>query len=193
MIQFCGFVATTDPPISTIFNSAGPFRGKKATLYEGGIRVPALLEWPGKFKQPRVIEAPISTSDFYPTLLQIIDVNVVNQPVLDGIDVMPLIEDTHAQRTGPIAFQSPIRGASWKQEPGRKQLALLDNRYKIYSNDAGETYALYDLLADAGETTDLASEKPEVVARMKATLDNWIQSSLQSLSGQDYHESGVTR
>jgi len=169
------------------YNSAGPFRGKKAELLEGGVRVPAILEWPAKLTKPRVVDTPVCTSDFYPTILNILGIRMPNQPVLDGIDVMPIVAGKTKRRPVPIAFQAPIkRKSSSGAKQGSKQLALHDNRYKIHSVDDGRTYALYDLVADPGETKDLSADKPEIVAKMKAHLDEWVASCEASLAGEDY-------
>ena len=87
---------------------------------------------------------------------------------------MPLIEGRMTERPVPIAFES------------KNQVSLTDNRYKIISTDGGKTYMLFDLVADAGETKDLAAEKPEIVAGMRATLEAWRASCRDSQAGKDY-------
>ena len=77
-------------------------REKKGSIYEGGLRVPALLEWPTKFK-PKHIAAPASTMDIYPTLLEIVGVKMKNQPKLDGIDLANIIDGSEQVRK-PIGF-----------------------------------------------------------------------------------------
>ncbi len=77
-------------------------RKKKGSIYEGGLRVPALLEWPAKLK-PKSIDVPAVTSDIYPTLLNIIDAKVKNQPQLDGVDLSQIIEGRQTSRS-PIGF-----------------------------------------------------------------------------------------
>jgi len=169
------------------YNSAGPFRGKKATLLEGGVRVPAILEWPARFGRADVVTAPCCTSDFYPTILSMLDTEVENQPPLDGIDLMPLLDGETGERSASIAFQSPLKQqVDSRHEPGTKQLALSDDRYKIISFDDGKNYELYDLLEDPGEGNDLADEKPDVVARMRAHLEQWVESCARSARGRDY-------
>jgi len=91
--------------------SAGNRRGLKASIYEGGLAVPGLLEWPAKIKRPRLIDVPCVTSDIYPTLLEIAGVKVANQPTLDGVSLLPLLEGRTAQRPQPIGFwDAPVRG-----------------------------------------------------------------------------------
>lgn len=79
-------------------------RGNKGQIYEGGLRVPAILEWPVAIPKPRTTDVPCNTSDIYPTLLEIAGVTVDNQPPLDGISLVPLIEGSMASRPKPMGF-----------------------------------------------------------------------------------------
>lgn len=93
--------------------STGGRRGHKGQVYEGGLAVPALLEWPAAFPEPKVIKAPCATSDIYPTVLAIAGVSVPNQPPLDGIDLMPLLSGQESKRSQPIGFwDAGIKGIS---------------------------------------------------------------------------------
>jgi len=155
--------------------SAGPFRGRKRSLFEGGTRVPALLEWPARIAGGRVTEVPCSTLDYFPTVLDVLGFRMAGQPEpIDGVSLLPVVENGATARSVPIAFESG------------KQVALTDNRYKIYSKNGGSSYALFDLIADPGETTDLAAEKPDVLAGMKAKLEAWRASCKRSDAGRDY-------
>jgi arylsulfatase A-like enzyme len=84
--------------------STGGRRGLKGSIYEGGLLVPALLEWPAKIKEPRVVETPCVTSDIYPTLLELAGVTVERQPPLDGVSLVPLLEGRTDARPRPIGF-----------------------------------------------------------------------------------------
>ena len=182
------FCSDNGPSYIHDFNSAGPYQGKKATLWEGGIRVPATVEWPKRLKGGRTIQAPMSTSDFYPTLLEAAGLPFPeNQPVLDGIDVLPLLTGQRQSREVPIAFQAPVKSANdVLAEPGTKQMALIEGNYKLLSVNGGKRWMLYDLQSDPGETTDLAPSQPVRVSKMKDVLEIWIQSCSVSVSGSDY-------
>lgn len=171
-------------------NSAGPYRGQKADLYEGGIRVPAIVQWPAGLKGGRVLDAPMSTDDFYPTLLAMAGVKTANQPVLDGIDVTPLLTGDIKRRPRPLFFQAPLRQSSddWYMGQNR-QMAISDNDWKLISRDNGKSFELYDMINDATEKTDLSFTRPEQVASMKAQLQTWIESCRQSAEGADYERS----
>jgi len=155
--------------------STGGLRGRKRDLFEGGVRVPGLLEWPAKIPAPRAVDLPCSTLDYTPTVLDFLGLQPKGWPTpIDGMSLMTLISGTMALRPAPIAFES------------RNQLALIDNRYKIVSTDGGKTFLLFDVPADSGETDDLARRQPELVAAMKATLLRWRTSCGQSRAGRDY-------
>jgi arylsulfatase A-like enzyme len=79
-------------------------RGQKGDIYEGGLRVPAILEWPACIPEPRITNIPCNTSDFYPTLLEIAGVTMKNQPPLDGISLLPLIDNKMKKRIKPMGF-----------------------------------------------------------------------------------------
>ncbi len=170
------FCSDNGPSYIHDHNSAGPLRGKKAELFEGGIRVPAILEWPGKFPAAQIVDEPVSTSDFYPTLLAITKTEVEQQPELDGENILPVLNDKR-NREAPIAFISPLPSRLKKHETmEEEQFALIDKQYKIISMDNGESYQLYDLINDEGEKTDLSAEEPEIYRSMQEHLLSWIES-----------------
>jgi len=170
--------------------SPGPFRGRKRSLYEGGVRVPGLLTWPARIKPGRTVEAPCCTSDYFPTVLDALGFRMKGRPEpVDGVSLLPVIEGKTAERPRPIGFQSS------------DQATLSDNRWKLYTKGLARSakkrkgkkaggkppaVELYDLLADPGEKTDLAAKHPEVAERMQAELLRWIASCARSATGADY-------
>ena len=111
--------------------STGGFRGHKGSIYEGGLLVPAILEWPPVVKQPRVTDTRCFSSDIYPTLLDIVGVKMEGQTPLDGISLKPLIEgDTAIQKRGLGFWDHPTRGIS---TPSAKWMADL-----LAAQQAGE-------------------------------------------------------
>lgn len=79
-------------------------RSHKGSVYEGGLRVPGIIEWPARIRKPRVTDLPTNTFDIYPTLLEITGVRAPHQPPLDGISLVPLIDDRMTTRPKPMGF-----------------------------------------------------------------------------------------
>lgn len=156
--------------------TAKNLRGRKRSLYEGGVRVPGLLIWPKMVKENRRISMPCSTSDYFPTVLEVLGHTLPADQTrpYDGVSLLPLIKGEMKERPRPIAFRS------------RSQISLTDNRWKLISQNNGKTFELYDLVADPAESRNLSKENPEVVKAMKKTLKTWQKSCDESLSGKDY-------
>ena len=151
-------------------------RGRKRSLYEGGVRVPGLLVWPEKVTQARVVNMPCSTVDYFPTVLEVLgyEIPADQQRPYDGVSLLPLIEGKITKRPRPIGFEF------------KQQASLTGNRYKIYSSNNGKTFELYDLIEDQFEKKNLASKHPQVLAEMQQTLAAWRKSCQQSEQGADY-------
>jgi len=104
--------------------STGGLRGRKGTLYEGGLRVPCVIEWPARITSPRRSDFPCGTVDIYPTLLEIVGAAIPHQPPLDGISLVPLLEGNEPlRREKPLGFWVyPVAGI---QTPSEKILAQM--------------------------------------------------------------------
>jgi len=183
MLWFCSDNGSwLDPAAPSAHGSNGPFRGRKGDVWEGGIRVPGLIEWPSRIKRPVVTEVPVCTSDIYPTIVDLLKIKAPDQvQPLDGISLVPLLDGQMKERPSPIGFWQGNNGLSADSGPA----AWSDNRYKLVK-PARNKYELYDLTVDPSEKTDLAAERPEIVNRMKAELESWQQSVLRSCRGEDY-------
>ncbi len=168
------------------FGSNTVLRGHKGELWEGGIRVPGLIEWPAHISKPFTSNIPVCTSDIYPTIVDILKIKVPHQiQPLDGISLLPLIDRQMQKRPTPIGF--------WHH--GEKTLedgpvAWNDNQYKLHKRAPGE-FELYDIVADISEKNNLATTLPKVVQRMKEEMEAWQKSVRLSNQGQDYPEKKV--
>jgi len=121
-------------------------RGKKGQIYEGGLRVPSILEWPARLPKPRTTAVPCVTSDIYPTLLELVGVKVAKQPPLDGVSLVGLLEGKMKARPSGIGFwQHPTGGRS---TPSAKLMAAM-----LKSQQAGEKIDPHTFGADAGKVT----------------------------------------
>jgi arylsulfatase A-like enzyme len=161
-------------------NTTGGLRGNKGQVYEGGLRVPGIMEWPGVV-QPRVTSHPACVVDLFPTVADIVGLpdRSFIQPV-DGVSLKPLFKAETGPREKPLGFRFA------------KKTAFVDNRYKLLANDLTEgPFELYDLEADPQETKDLSAEKPEQLAKMKKDWQAWNASVDASFAGKDYPEGRV--
>ncbi|WP_144057875.1 arylsulfatase [Novipirellula maiorica] len=154
----------------TFFNSTGGLRGFKGSCYEGGIRVPCIVKWPGHVKENSVTELPSYFPDWFVTLSAVAKVDLENSDLtsnvmLDGINLLPELNSTSTPtRESPMIWDFhnyggivAIRDGNWK--------AVRRNLLKKNPGD----WELYDLDADRSEQHDVATEHPEVVKRLEAT------------------------
>ena len=171
--------------------SAGPMRGRKRSLWEGGIRVPGLLEWPARIKSGGVTAVPCSTLDYFPTTLDILGIRIDRQPMpLDGVSLVPLFDGKLKERPVPIPFET-LGSAGSKSSRGSPHIALVDNRYKLLTdmNDSPDkTPLLFDLINDPAEASNIAPANPEIVRSMNAKLLEFRESCKNSNIGKDYSE-----
>lgn len=153
-------------------------RGFKGELYEGGIRVPAIIEWPAVITEGKITNHPAVTMDIFPTIAEIVGLPVHSmlQPQ-DGVSLLSVIKkDTH-QRRKPIPFRHIGRGA------------IVDNQYKLISQDyESGKFELYDLSKDPAEKTNLIEEAPNVAKRLIRVFEKWSASVDNSFAAHDFPE-----
>lgn len=158
--------------------TTGGLRGNKGTVYEGGLRVPGIIEWPAVIKSPRVTAYPACTMDLFPTVVDLLGLptDSLVQPI-DGISLKPVIEGMDGDRPAPIPFRFG------------KQAALVDGRYKILTRDLSKgEFELYDLVIDRAENRDLSAKQVERFETMKRKLLEFHASVDASFAGKDYPE-----
>jgi arylsulfatase A-like enzyme len=159
---------------------AGPFRGTKASLYEGGIRVPFIVSWPGHVPAGRVEDqSTMASVDMFPTLVGMAGLEVELPPVLDGEDRSGVLLGTPAPRSKPLFWE--YRFGNW----GRKiqvspQLAMLDGDWKLLMNPDRSRVELYNLREDISETENRARYEKEIVEEMSARLMQWWDTEVPS-------------
>jgi len=162
-------------------NTVGGLRGFKGSVFEGGVRVPGIMEWPAMITSPRITQYPASTMDLFPTVADILGLpsTVLVKPV-DGISLKPLLTREIGARTQPIPFRYQGKGA------------LVDNRYKLVADALDLTkFEIYDLEADPKESRDIAKEQPAIAARMRQHYLAWNATVEASIAGKDYPEGKV--
>jgi arylsulfatase A-like enzyme len=166
--------------------STGGLRGRKRSLFDGGLVVPAVLEWPGRCRGGRVVESPCSTLDYLPTIREVLGFEMPDNRPIDGDSLLGLVEGGKDCRKKPIPFA--FHKGSRRGRHGSPALALVDGRWKLLADltagSGGEM--LFDLHADPGERDNVIRRFPETAARMKDRLRRWFDSCRQSHSGADY-------
>ena len=150
---------------------------QKGSVYENGIRVPFFVRWPARLAARR-IDALGAHIDVAPTLLAAVGVSLPSDVAFDGLNLLPQWEDSAASLPERTYFVQSHRGNT--PEPYRA-FAAVEQRYKLvqalsFSEPAppDARIELYDLIADPGETTDIAANRPDVVARLTAAYDRWL-------------------
>jgi arylsulfatase A-like enzyme len=142
------------------FQSAGPLRGIKRDLYEGGIRLPLIVRWPGKIKPGTVSDRVGAFWDFLPTAAELARVKVPEH--LDGLSLLPtLLGKPQTQQHEFLYWEFHERGF---------QQAVRMGDWKAVRPQAGKPLELYNLKTDLGETENVAEKNPEVVAKIEAYL-----------------------
>ncbi|MEQ9409198.1 MAG: sulfatase-like hydrolase/transferase [Fuerstiella sp.] len=190
------FTSDNGPAITAMHphGSAGPLRDKKGAIYEGGIRVPGILQWPGHIKAGTVSRQPVSGVDLLPTLCELADVTPPTDRVLDGCSIVPLFSGKKLSRSRPLYWQFnrarseakvAIRDGQWKLVAG------LDPAAPNRGGEIGPTeirqiktaklidFELHDLQSDIAEKHNVAMQNPEVFAAMKSRLQDFYHEVQQ--------------
>jgi arylsulfatase A-like enzyme len=148
-----------------------PLRDRKGSTWEGGIRVPFAVRWPGRIAAGQVVDAPVISLDVFPTAMAAAGVEKTPGKPLDGVDLVRLVATPPEDR--------PRRTLYWRSGP---KWAVRDGDLKVVAGNAGPrqgrtaamaTPALFDLAADPGEKNDLAATRPADVARLQALFEAW--------------------
>lgn len=150
--------------------SNSPLRAGKGWLYEGGIREPAIIKWPG-VTQPAVSDAVITSMDFYPTILEMAGMELRPDLHQDGKSLVPLLQNKAQKVHDSTYFHYPHRS----NQKGRPSSAIRkgDHKLIVFLDDGHQE--LYDLSNDIGESKNLATKQPELAASLYAELRTWWQ------------------
>jgi arylsulfatase A len=164
-----------------------PLRYGKGSMYEGGIRVPMMVRWPGLVEPGTVCNTPVHIIDLYPTLLEVAGGEMKQPWVLDGQSLLHLLtQERSSLGRDALFWYMPLYDASWGATPcaiirkGNLKLIEFFGDYVDRENDweyiPGGRTELYDLSVDIGEKHDLAGHRPELVRELRAALYRWIDS-----------------
>ena len=140
-----------------------PLRDGGVTLWEGGIRVPAIVRYPGRIEAGSVNSSPLISLDILPTLIAVSGGERPADRTLDGTNMLPVLEHPEAAEPRTFFFQY------------RKYAAVRHANYKLLRTNPDKPFMLFDLDQDLSETTDLADQKPKIAKQMKAAYAAWEQ------------------
>ena len=143
----------------------GALRGYKHSVYEGGLRVPFLLRWPGRIPAGTVSDEPVISIDAFATILAAAGVDPPADRVIDSRDIVPALTGTEG---------GPLHDAlywSWIEKNSEQGWAVRTGRWKLLADKGGPE--LYDLQSDLSETRNLASARPDLVKALHASYESW--------------------
>jgi arylsulfatase A-like enzyme len=155
------FLSDNGGPTAELTSSNLPLRGFKGEVFEGGIRVPFLVQWKGRLPAGKVYRRPINALDILPTALSAARGTLPGEANLDGVNLLPYFTGANVQPPHEFLF--------WRLGP---QLAVRKGDWKLVKNGGDRVY-LFDLAADIGEKNNVAGQKPDMVRKLDAALQQW--------------------
>jgi len=154
-------------PLTYVATTNAPLRAGKGTLYEGGIRVPLIVRWPGKVSSGSTSDALVSSVDFYPTFLELAQGKASEKQVLDGFSMLPALTENKFDPSREVFTHYPV---FHHEQP---MSALRKGDWKIVENLMSGEFELFNLKFDVNEMTDLKYSYTEKTAEMKVALSKW--------------------
>ena len=148
-----------------------PLRAGKGWPYEGGIRVPLIVRWPGAVKAGGVCDVPVTSVDYLPTIWEASGVKVLRDREMDGESIVPLLKQTGKLKRKAIFWHFPhYRGR------GIPPYSIIrEGEWKLIKRYDGKQYELFNLKDDLSEKTDLAGKMPDKVKELDRRLAAWLQ------------------
>jgi len=143
--------------------STGGLRGRKRAVYEGGIRVPGIVRWPGKTKPGTTSDVPVIGSDIFVTAVGIAGAKLPSDRVLDGGNILAAIEGRAVDRARPLYWRCAIA-------PGPLKTAMRIGDWKILADEKLTQFEIYDLKNDPQEKNELSAAQPGKLAELKTAL-----------------------
>jgi arylsulfatase A-like enzyme len=154
-----------------------PLRAGKGWLYEGGIREPMMIRWPGSGTEGRICSVPVTSTDFYPTILEMAGLGPRPEQHVDGVSLVPLFRgDTINVR--PLFWHYP----HYSNQGGKPGAAVRMGNYKLIEFFEDQSVELYDLSTDPGEKNNLSGSESGKRVEMLRLLHRWqVQSGAQGM------------
>ena len=165
------FLGDNGGPVSVTHSDNTPLRGAKGQVFEGGIRVPFVVSWPGRLLQGKEYAQPVISLDIFAAAVALTGAKVPAGHVLEGTNILPYLA---GGRTG-----APHDRLFWRTGGGA-QFAVREGDWKLVGRQNSETQ-LFNLAADVGESRDLAAAQPEVLARLTQAYADWNKGNIAPL------------
>ena len=150
-----------------------PWRGNKGNFYEGGIRVPLIVKWPGVTEPGSVCEEPVITNDFYPTMLEMAGLPLMPEQHLDGLSMLPLLKEEGSLDREVLYWHFPNYIGAGHPDPSRPLGVIRFRDWKLIESFEDGSLELYDLNNDPGETVNLADQNREMAEKMLDMMIRW--------------------
>jgi len=161
-----------DVPRTVHDTANAPLRGGKGYLFEGGIREPLIIKWPGVTTAGQGCDVPVVNTDFYPTMLEMAGIPLLPEQHRDGVSLAPLLRNGEAPDREAIFWHMPNYGTNG-DFPGS---AIRCGDYKLIHFFEDDSMALYNLAEDIGEQNDLSEQMSDKTAEMLRMLQEWRQA-----------------
>ncbi|VGO11900.1 Arylsulfatase [Pontiella desulfatans] len=149
-----------------------PLRGTKSWLFEGGLRIPLIVRWPGKVKPGSVSEERVTHLDFFPTFMEAAGIAVGPDQILDGESMVPVLAGTGGMQRDAVYFHYPNYAWHAKNRLGG---AIIQGDFKLLNWYDDDSVELYNLKNDPSEKQDLAARNPELAERLKRKFKKWLK------------------
>ena len=153
---------------------ASPLRADKGHLYEGGIRVPLIVRWPGKVEAGEVEETPVILTDLHPTILAATGLDLNSTIPNDGHNLLPLLQGKEKLKNRAVYWHYPNFAF---HRDNRLGSAIREGDHKLIHFYDTDSVELYNLKNDIGEKNDLSGKMPQLASRLKNKLKVWLQDS----------------
>lgn len=151
---------------------APPLRKTKSWLYDGGLRIPMVVRWPGKVKPGTVSEERVSHLDYFPTFMEAAGIPADDGLVLDGESLVPLLKGQDGLQRDALYFHYPNYAWHAKNRLGG---AIIEGDYKLLNWYDDDSVEMYNIIKDPSEKQDIAAQNPELADRLKRKFKKWLK------------------
>jgi arylsulfatase A-like enzyme len=163
-----------NPPTSNV-----PLREGKGSSYEGGVRVPLIVKWPGVVEPGTICDEPAFSADFYPTILEMLALQSEPGHTVDGVSIVPLLKQTGGINREAIYWHYPHYHPGGAKPYG----AVRKGDFKLIEFYEDDHIELYNLREDIGEKNDLSQSMPDKATELRTMLHEWRESVNAQMPG----------